>query len=212
MIGAGLLTVALAGARLGVALEGGADLPSAHDGTAAGLGPGLAIPMRIGVGRGAELRATFAGYSLTGHDRVEWTEENVLWYSDSHKASFAVGELTVGPEIGLLPSGRVNPYVGVALGIRAVAGWHSFSGGTASLREGGDTSARDTLQLVPAAGALFGVRVGPSDGVAVELEAGYTVSFLPDVPLGKVPTALGASRTAFALDRARMGFGVSFPL
>lgn len=199
-------------ARLGIHVEGGVDVPGTHDGAAGGPGPGFAIPLRIRLGRGADLRASLGGFALVGHDRVEWTEQDVAWFSDEHRALVVAGELVVGPEFGFAPEAAINPYLGVAGGLQLVAGWHRFTGGTASLRDGGTPTALDSVQVVPALGGDVGVRLGAPARVAVEVEAGYTVSFLPEVPLGEVPTALGASRTAFALDRVRLGLGVSFPL
>jgi hypothetical protein len=48
--------------------------------------------------------------------------------------------------------------------------------------------------------------------VALELEAGYEVSFLPEAPLQKAPTTLDASRSPWWLDVVRVSGGVSFPL
>lgn len=202
--------------RLGIEVEAGVDLAGSTDGTDAGFGPGLVVPARIRVAQGVDVRLSLGTFGLLGHDRVEWTEQGVEWYSDGHRSIYGVGEGTAGLEFGFAPVSAVNPWLGVQAGARAVAGWHTFGGGTASLREGEKATLRDTIQMAPVIGAAVGVRLkspntGPR-GVAVEVEAGYSVSFLPEVPLGEVPTAFGASRTAFALDRARLGFGVSFPL
>ncbi len=214
-----LVAPALAAAgdvRLGVLVEGSADLESPHEGTSAGIGPGLAVPLQIRIAPGTDLRLNVGAFGLVGHDRVEWTEETVHWYSDTHRAVYGGAQATAGVAFELAPQHLLDPYVGVDAGGALIAGWHTFSGGTASLRDGGASTQRDTLQVVPAIGGDVGVRLmtgsRPCCGVAVEVEAGYTVSLLPEAPLGEVPTAFGASRTAFALDRARMGFGVSFPL
>lgn len=202
--------------RLGIEVEAGADLAGSNDGTAAGFGPGLMVPVRIRVAEGADLRLSLGVFGLVGHDRVEWTEQTVDWYSDAHPSIYGVGEGTAGIEFGFAPASAVNPWLGVQAGARAVAGWHTFSGGAASLRDGEKATLRDTIQMAPVVGGAVGVRLQSPNagvrGVAVEVEAGYSVSFLPEVPLGEVPTAFGASRTAFTLDRVRLGFGVSFPL
>ena len=207
------------GLRLAVGVDGGVDLPGTHDGTAVGAGPGLYLPLRIRLAEGADLRVTLAGFGLFGHDRVEWNEQTVDWYSDTHRSVYSAGTATVGGEFGFAPQRAVDPYLGVGAGLGVVGGWHTFSGGTASLRTGSAATQRDSLQCVPTLGGDVGIRLNLAPkaqpggiGVAVEVEAGYSVSFLPEAPLGEVPTAFGASRTAFALDRARMGFGVSFPL
>lgn len=197
--------------RLGAQISGGADLPGATDGATAGAGIGLAVPLRWTLGPAAYLRVQAEVFAHRGSDRVEWREVGVNWYSDAHTAMFAGGGISLGPEFDFAPARVINPYVSVLGGAAVVGNWHRFEGGTASLHAD-DAPRLDALQLAPTVGGHFGARIGKPSGVAVEVEAGYTVSFLPEAPLGEVPAAFGASRTALTLDRARLALGVSAPL
>ncbi|MFZ5482531.1 MAG: hypothetical protein ACOZNI_37560 [Myxococcota bacterium] len=220
-----LASLAVAGDpwRVGVAAALTRDLPDASlasEGARFGFGGGIVVPVRYELAPGASLRATLEATGAQGTDRVEWTArssgERVLYYSDAHWAMYGATTLALGPELSL--RGRVAPYLGASAGGALVATWHSFWGDSAVLLDPDQNDLDDpgnvdpwTLQGVPAAGAHVGVRIGAEDRVALEVEAGYTMAFLPAAPLRKSTPALDASRSAYALDVMRLGLGISLP-
>lgn len=212
------------GWRLGALLGVGWDVPDAAlpEGATFDPGPALTLPVRRALSPGADVRATVDLWGATGRDTVAWTErvggESLRFVSDAHWTLATVARLGVGPEIVLLPARRVGPYVAADAGVAVVGSWHSFGGDTQALLDPAANDLDDpqnvdpyTIQAVPTAGALVGIRVGSPGKLAWEIELGYTVAFLPSAPLRKTPPALEASRSAYALDVMRLGLGVSIP-
>jgi hypothetical protein len=209
--------------RVGVQAAVTRDLPDASlasGGARFDVGAGVVVPVRYALAPGADVRATLELSGASGADRVEWVEPGaggpVTWYSDAHWALYTAATLSAGPEFAL--GGRVAPYLGAEAGAALVGTWHSFWGDTAPLLdpERNDLDDPDnidpyTLQAVPAAGAHLGLRVGVPERLALEVELGYTVAFLPAAPLRKSTPALDASRSAYALDVLRLGLGISLP-
>lgn len=176
-----------------------------EDPTAFGAGPALLIPLRWTPRPGASWRFALEGSRAGGTDRVVWTDGDTGYYSDEDDATYGALRLLTGPELAFVPSSAVTPYLGVGVGGGVVATHHTFDGAVATLGEAGDTR-----QTTAAAGTWLGLHAGRK--VALEIEAGYCVSFLPQAPLRDVPEALEASRTAWSLDPVRLSAGVSFPL
>ena len=180
--------------------------------TAFGPGASLVVPFRWSVKPGASVRVHLELGAATGHDRVVWVQEvdgeSVGVFSDDQEAGYAAARLLVGPEVALFPRKGVSPYVGVGVGPALVTNWHRFDGASAALQ----TDSASTLQATGAAGADVGLRLGRPDGVAVDIEVGYTVSFLPAASLQQAPPELEASRSPYALDVVRGGLGVTIPL
>lgn len=203
--------------HLGVAVGGGLDAGpvDAADGTSFRAGPVMTIPLTWQPRPGVGLRIGVELATAAGHDTVDWTgmdgDAPQAYYSDQHAARYTAERLLVGPEFALLPSALVSPYLGAGVGGGAVQTWHTFEGDTAALVETeGDHPS--TMQAALAAAGWLGARIGHADGVALEVEAGYCVSFLPEAPLHGAPAALDATRTAWALDLGRLGVGLTFPL
>lgn len=211
-----------------LALAVGADLladPSdAVDGLSdskAGMGGGLRVPVRIGLGQGAWLRASLHTTLSRGQDRVEWSQYDgaVRYYSDDHWTLVNSTALLVGPQADLGRSDAVRPYLGAQVGGALVTNWHSFSGDSAVLLDPdqGDVTSGShidpfTRQLAPMVDLFAGARLMPSSPVAIEVEAGYSVSFLDQVALQKSRPELGAIRTAYGLNAVRVGVAAAFSL
>ena len=200
---------------LGVSVGGGVDAGPVQEGegTAFRPGPVLVVPLRWQPRPGVGLRASLELATAGGQDKVVWSEtagsSTQAYFSDQHEARYAAERLVIGPEVTLLPELLVSPYLGAGGGGGAVQTWHTFEGDTALLSAGGRPS---TSQAALAAAGWLGLHVGRPDGVALEIEAGYCVSFLPEAPLHGAPAALDATRTAWSLDLGHLGVGLSFPL
>lgn len=213
-------SLALAGdTSIGVLVGGGLDLPAvaADDPTRFGLGPAVVVPLRIGLSPGAAWRVGVELAYGSGTDRLVWTEyvdgTPYGFYGVEESASYLAGRLLTGPELALAPAALVHPYLGAGGGIGVVRNSHRAEGDLSVLIDA-DTGGGSPFTLQPAwvAGGWAGVHVGRPGKVALELEAGYAVSFLPEAPLRKSPSALEAARTAWSLDLARLSGGVTFPL
>lgn len=206
--------------RLGVLAGAGRDLPavSSNDPTRFGFGPAVVAPLRWTGKGGASLRVGLELSGAPGQDVLDWQEtsggETYLFYSDAHPSSYVAARALVGPEFSLLPGRPVTPYMGAGAGGGVVGNFHELSGATAVLADDGAEGGLQTytMQATWAAGAWLGVRVGAPGKVALEVEAGYCVSFLPEAPLQQSAAALEATRSAWSLDLARVSGGVSFPL
>ncbi len=199
---------------LGFGAAASIDLPAVEGLPETAFGPGasVVVPFRWSIKPGASLRVHLEVGAAAGHDRVVWVQEvdgeTVGVFSEDHEAGYAAARLLVGPEVALFPRKGVSPYLGVGAGPALVTNWHRFDAASAALQ----TSTASTLQATGAAGADVGLRLGRPDGVAVEIEVGYTVSFLPAASLQQAPPDLEASRSPYALDVVRGGLGVSIPL
>lgn len=213
-----------AAAELGLALDvvtDPADVVEPTSGTTLGSGAGLRVPLRLVLGEGAWLEAVLHSRLSLGQDRVEWTqyEGSVTYYSDDHFTLVNSSALLLGPVVAL---GR-GPAVQGTLGARAGAGlftfWHSFHGDAAVLLDPaqGDVTSTShvdpwTQQLAPVADLSAGLRLGAVAPFAIELEAGYTVSFISEATLKKARPELQAVRTAAGLNGLRFGVGAVFSL
>lgn len=217
MTGLLLLASALAGElSAGVQVGVGRDLPSlaAQDPTTFGLGPAALVSARWAPAPGAAVRVGLELARGTGTDRLLWSEtvngERYDFYAEDQVARFSSARLVVGPELAVLPDALVTPVLGAGAGVGVVTGGHELGAQGAALAEG--DAGPSTRQLTWAAGGWLGLRAGRPGKVALELEAGYLSSFLPEAPLRNAPSALEASRAAWSLDLVRVSGGVSFPL
>lgn len=210
--------------RLGIGADFVAD-PAGQiedlSGSKTGLGAALRAPFQLGLGHGAALRLTLASSLSRGQDRVEWQQYDgaVTFYSDDHWTLVNNTSLTLGPTVDLGGWEGPMPYLGAGVGFGLVTHHHSFSGDSAVLLDPdqGDLSSGThidpyTRQLAPQAELLGGVRIPASSGFAIEVEAGYTVSFLAEAALTKARPELDATRVAHGLDAMRIGLAAAFPL
>jgi len=190
------------------------DLPAAEPLAPTGFGPGgaLLIPVRWTPRPGASLRFGLEVGFATGQDRLIWTEAvdgvSYSFYSDDHTAMVGSARLLVGPEVAFLPRRALSPYLGAGAGGGLVMNWHVLGDSEAAL----EVDQARTSQWVAAAGGHLGLRVGAGGPVALEVEVGYTASFLPQAPLSGVSADLEAVRAPYALDVLRGGLGVTIPL
>lgn len=218
-----MLLVALSAAALandwlvGAQVAAGQDLPASEALPSGALGTGgaLVVPIRWSPRPGATLRIDVGIDVAVGSDRVEWTPEgeDTPVYSQDHWTLVTSGRLLAGPEWTFAPNATRTPYLAMGGGVAGVMHFHTFSGDTEALGEGlAGELAPYSLQAVPTAGAALGLRFGRPGRLAVELEGGYTAAFLPVARLQRAPPALGAIRSAYALDVVRLGIGVALPL
>jgi hypothetical protein len=175
-------------------------------------GPALVLPARLALGHGAWLRSTLVVGTVSGHDRVEWLEADGQVRVESHSHPTRVTALwaLAGPELRPSLGGRLSPILGVDLGAAWVQNWHGFGGATAVLVPEEDGAHPFSDVVVPAAGVHGGLSVGLSERVAVEVESGYTVSFLNQVPLRKAPEGLQAVRASYGLNVAHLSVAAIF--
>jgi len=215
---------AAAPVRLGFGLDLVSDPADVVDGLSqsrAGTGTGLRVPLRVGLGGAASLRATLQSSLTRGQDRVEWSEQDgaVRYYSDEHWTLVNDSALLLGPELELGQSSKLRPYLAAQVGAGLVTNWHSFHDASAVLLDPnqGDPSQGSyidpwTRQLAPMTDLCAGLRLAPTRPVAIEVEAGYTISFLDEVALHKARPELGAIRTAYGLNAIRLGLAATFTL
>lgn len=211
---------ALATAELGVGVDVSADLQDRalpQDYASFGPAPSLRLPVRLSRSDGVGLRATARLTRAVGTDTVVWQEaEGTLTYvSNDHVVDLLAGELTLGPELRLGASrgAKLQPYFGAEAGATWAHLSHHFTGAAADSLTGGDESKVLTAsQLRPAAGAHGGIRWSPGSRVALELEAGYNVSFLNEVALEGTAGAREATVAALGLNTVRLGAGATFSL
>lgn len=196
-----------------------ADPADAFGGGATSYAPGgaLVVPFRWNIRPGTSLRAALDVDAAGGRDVVTWTESDAAFQSSDHWSMVTAARLFLGPELAFLPDAGWTPYVGGGVGGGPVWNFHSFGGDTALLLDPAENSLDDdgnidpfTVSWVPGVEVHGGVRVGRR--VALEVELGYAASYIPAAPLRKSPPELGARRTAYALDLARVAVGVSAPL
>ncbi len=200
----------------GVQLAVAKDLPDRverTEGTEFRIGPGLVIPGRLVLMDGLlRLRAGLEIYRAEGSDRLSWEEEETSFYKQDQPARLGSTRLLIGPEVRVPtgPGSPVHPYLGVGLGPGRVRVSHTLGGVDAELLSAADEPVARSRQWVLAASAHGGLAVdlGP---VAAELEAGYTVSFVPEAPLSNTISALQVRREAYGLDVFRLGLGLSVP-
>ncbi|NCG18521.1 MAG: hypothetical protein GWP91_05865 [Rhodobacterales bacterium] len=214
---------AAADIELGLGAGVGIDLPDAvsKEHTSFGPGPGLVVPLKIGLTDYASLRITGRADVAFGTDRVSWAVQvdgaPARLYSDGHWAMLAGAALTAGPEIVFPVEGAIRPYLGVEAGPTWVATYHSFSGTTQLLLDPSENDLTDPNNIDPFTaqlGLLTDAHVGISTGDAVGLwsEVGYSVAWVQAASLNKSAAGLDARREAFGWNALRLGLGVRFSL
>ncbi len=205
--------------RAGALVGAVADPADAFGGSATSYAPGgaLVVPVRWNVRPGTSLRAALDLNVAGGHDVVTWTESDAAFQSSDHWSMVSAARIFLGPEVDFRPEASWTPYVGGGVGGGAVWNFHSFGGDTALLLDPTQNALEDdgnidpyTVSWVPAVEVHGGFRVGKR--VALEVEVGYAASYIPAAPLRKSQPELGARRTAYALDLARVAVGISAPL
>jgi len=183
------------------------------------LGPGLHATLRYALVEDlAELRLHLGLASATGWNRLTWTEGEARFYDDDHWALYAAGRLLLGPEV-IVPTGPdpfVSPYLGMGVGPSWIGNYHSFTTVTEGLLDPDVNDVDDkfnvdpyTAQWVATAGTHVGVRFGRRPGMAVEVEAGYTVSHVEAAPLQKTLEVFEAAREPWTLNTFSLGLGVA---
>jgi len=186
-----------------------------------GFGGALRGLARYRFAQGVAARATLSTGFERGSDRVQWLENQgtVAYYSDSHWTLLTATRLTVGPELSVQARSGLRPYGGADVGLAWVQTWHSFHGDTAILVDPSqnDVGNRNNIdpyvsQLVPAAGLHLGVAIEDVAPFAIEVEAGYYVSFLDQATLRKAPDEAEAIRDAFGLNVLHVGVAASIPI
>jgi len=211
---------AWATAELGVGVDVSADLTDRalpQDYAGFGPAPSLRLPVRLARADGVALRATARLTRATGWDTVVWQEAGgtLTYVSTDHQVDLLAGELTLGPElrIGASRGAKLQPYLGAEAGAQWSHLAHQFSGAAADSLTGGDEGkVLTSSQLRPAAGGHAGIRWSPSARVALELEAGYNVSFLNEVALEGTAGVREATVAALGLNAVRLGAGATFSL
>lgn len=191
----------------------------------AGFGPGPHLGVGLGLflpGSGARLQASLELQAGAGWDRIEWVDDGVATYDVDHLAVVWSARLLVGPGLDLPVPDAVplTPYVQLGVGGGRVWTHHSFGDATGPLM---DPAVNDlasptnldpyTVQWAPAVGGALGVRwpLRILD-MALVLEAGYTVSFLPTTPVRRTLAEHQVVRADYGLNVARVGVGLALPL
>lgn len=207
-----------AGVEAGIGADLSIDLAdSALPEERAGFGPGLSAraPVRFGLAEGVALRVCPRLVRASGWDTVLWQDPNqdAEISSTGQDATLTGLELSLGPElrIGAARDAAVQPYLGASVGLMWVGIQHSFDGvGAEALTGDSGTQLLRASQLVPGSGAYAGLRWAPSSSFAIELEAGYNVSFLSEVAVEGVTEVQEATVAAFGLNALRVGLGATF--
>lgn len=224
--------------EVGVGLGGGLDLgdraSTAGDVRTTSFGGGsLAVPIGLRFG-GARLRFEPRFDMGAGADRVSWayvaSGEPVRQYADgdwggaptAHGAMLAVAALQIGADFDFPIEGNFKPYFGASAGPAMAWTFHTWRDESAvgellKIRGeeglyGANKSDATTSQLSFQSELHLGGRVGPTDGMAVWFETGYSTAFIDARPLSKTPEGLDARREAFGWNPVRLAVGVSLPL
>ena len=157
-----------------------------------------------------------------GVDEITWDEQT----DSDHEASLAWVYLSVGPEI-TVPTldDDVEPFFGAGLGLGLVRIGHSFDSagsdgdwpylqyeGVEGLGPGVNVDMAKSRQLLPGASAWGGLRIWVTEGVAIDLESGYTVCHVPPSGLKARPYDFQVTRSEFGLNVFRLGLGVTVGL
>ena len=198
------------------------DLPdriSAEETAGFDLGPSLVGHARYAlVDQLVDLRLSLELATGSGWDRLSWTEGSARFYDDDHWAMYTAGRVLLGPEVIVptSPDPVVSPFFGVGVGPGWIGTFHSFTAATADLMDPAENDLDDKLnrdphtsQWVAVAGTHVGVRFGRRPGMAVEVEAGYTVSHVGAAPLQKTLESYEAAREPWTLNTFRLGLGVA---
>ena len=204
----------------------GLDMPDKASGsfTRFGPGPGLHVPVWLGLASHARLRITARAELGVGTDRVSWSlgqvgGEDVRVGSSGHWAMVVAGGLTAGPEIVLPVDGPVAPYLGAEMGVALLNTYHSFGNETAVLLDPRENDLNDPRNVDPfTSNTSFmtdvhaGAVVGGESGPGVWFELGYAAAFVPATELKKAQPSLAARREAFGWNPVRLGAGVRFSI
>lgn len=213
---------------LGVGLGGAVDLPDAAstlDGERmAGFGaPSLRVPVRIELTDHVLLRVG-ARFDLgIGYDRITWTQQingdTVTFYDDDHRAFLVAGALTTGLDLRCPGDLPVTPIVGASAGVGWFGTYHSLREGAVGIM---DPVANDlanprnidpyTTQLALVSEVRLGAERALSDRVALGIEIGYSVAFLPARDLEKTLAEYAAQREPYGYNTLSAGVGVTLAL
>ncbi len=209
-------------ARAGIELGVGADiaqdlsddaLPEAR----AEFGPGLSLrlPVRVGLAEGGALRLSPRFLRASGTDTMTWPDpdSDLIVASTDHPTTLTGLELGLGPELrlGAARDAALQPYLGASIGLGYVGLRHTMSGAAAEALTGQDKeTVLSASQVGLSSGAHLGLRYAPISSFALEVEAGYNVSFLSEVAVLGVTEVEEASVAAFGLNALRVGLGATF--
>lgn len=192
--------------------------------TGFGPGPLLRIPFRWQVAPLARVRVDADLSLATGQDVVTWTQqidgEPVDFFDADHFTMALSAGLSVGADL-FVPVGDalIAPYLGADLGGGWMGVYHSFGGRTQVLLDPEQNDLENPNNVDPyTSQAVFlselhaGAEVAAGTGLAVWLEAGYSVAFVPARDLKKTPTGLNARREPFGYNAVRIAVGLNFSL
>ena len=158
-----------------------------------------------------------------GVDEITWDDAQI---DSDHDARLRWFYLSIGPEL-TVPTleDDVEPFFGAGLGLGIVHARHSFDAagsdgdwpylqeeGVEGLGPGANIDMAQSTQLLPGASAWGGLRVWVREGVAIDLQSGYTVCHVPPSGLKARPYDFQVTRSEFGLNVFRLGIGVSFGL
>jgi len=215
-------STAQASSEWGLGVQAGLDLPDGvfdDERASFDVGGGLQSHLRVGLGDGVWLRSALSAHMARGQDRVEWQEDGQTWFSDEHRAFVGAFDMTFGPELGGELPQRLGWRAGADFGLSRVYTWHSFGQSAVVLLDPEQNNLYNSRNLDPYTGqwgAVAGLhsagRYSLKSGVAIEVEAGYRVTFVKEAPLLKTPEELDAVRVAFGLNLLQIGVGMVFPL
>ena len=176
-------------------------------------GPHIHVPARIHLGRGLYAH-TAVGIGVNGgQDRVEWSRLDgyLRVYSDDHWTLLSSLDWTVGPELLAYERGAWRVLWGVDGGVGVSHSWHSFNVEAADIFDIEANDLEDPMnvdpysrQVAPMAGTHANISFWFRPTLALELEVGYNLSFLREVPLKKSAPEVGAVRNAMGLNLFRL--------
>ncbi len=217
---------ALAGSSVGVGIAVSVDLPDSaslsEDGkryTRFSPGPSLQVPVRIELAPAARLRLAARFDFSSGSDRITWSEGGVRFFDDEgHSAYLAAGALTAGAELAVPGDLPVTPYFGASAGVAWVGTFHSFhEDPIVDILDLEDDDLSDSGSIDPytaqpcfIADVDLGFERELNEGLALWVEAGYSVAFVDTRPLAKTIPQYEATRSAFGWNAVRVGLGMAF--
>jgi len=192
-----------------------------------GAGPAVVITGRAGLAEaavapgGVALRLALESEFSNGTDRLNWSEGGWRFYDADQPVRVWSNRLLLGPEVQVPVPGDppLTPYLGASAGGGRLRATQALEGEAASMAQAG---AANTRQWIAAAGAHGGLRYSipgststSSTGSArllVELEVGYTTSFIAPAPLQAADASYEPHRAGFGWNPLRVGLGLSLPL
>jgi len=214
---------------VGVQLSAAKDLPDGgslgpQDGASWGLGKGIGlsyshsvVPKLVG------MKASFTVDLAEGVDQVRWGDDQLDAERDARLAWLY---FSLGPELTVPTLDEdVEPFFGAGLGLGVVHARHPFDGsgpdgqwpylqeeGVEGLGPGVNIDMAQSTQLLPGASAWGGLRIWVREGMAIDLESGYTVCHVPPSGLKARPYSFQVTRSEFGLNVFRLGLGVTVGL